>query len=130
MAHKLHSPILFPGQAVLIKCCIFLPNPDAASEFIPAHSEMLPHPCMLPCQLKSNPIPERAVRNQKQVSTHMVPQQIYLGLSARLCHQPLRAPAPPPQVGVGQPAPQGPSSENVTWVPPALPESNHQSPSE
>lgn len=57
-------------------------------------------------------------------------RQTHLGLSARSCHQPLRAPAPPPQVGVGQPASQGPPSENATWVPPALPESNHQSPSE
>lgn len=66
VAHKLHSPILFPGQTVLIECCIFLLNPDAVSESIPAHSDMLPHPCMLPCQLKPNPAPERAARNQKQ----------------------------------------------------------------
>ena len=63
MAHKLHLPILFPGQAALIECRILLLNPDAVSESIPAHSEMLPHPCMLPHQLRSNPIPERAARN-------------------------------------------------------------------
>lgn len=134
MAHKLHFPILFPGQAVLIECCIFLPSPDAVSESIPTHSEMLPHPCTLPHQLKSNSIPGRAVigRSQKpgsRVSAHMVPQQPHLGLGARLCHQPLSAPVPP-QVGARQPASQGPSSENVIWAPPAIPESNRQSSSE
>ena len=134
VAHKLHLPILFPGQAVLIECCIFLLSPDAVSESNPTHSEMLPHPCTLPRRLESNSIPGRAAigRSQKpgsRVSAHMVPQQPNLGLGARFCHQPLSAPVPP-QVGARQPASQGPSSENVIWAPPAIPESNRQSPSE